>query len=143
MIDPDLQHQLTAADCASPPPPGSPITTARLAARLKLRRVRALATSAAIVLLGLGTWTLFLQPRLPTQTSQPDDSAHNIIASDIHAEIAQIASRIDRLLGDLATPTPEVSTDPKQLRFELATARANGLLAFQSNSQHTTSKEIR
>jgi len=134
----ELLDQLSAVDSASPPPPGPPITAARLTARLKQRRVRALATSAAVVLLGLGTWTLLAQPE-----PHNDDPVQSSVAADLNAEMAQLADRIDRLLGDLDAPLPEVHTGHKQLRFELATARANGLLAFQSNADNTTPKEIR
>lgn len=137
--DPDLLRTLSETDGASPPPAGAPITAERLHARLRLRRLRALAVSATLLLGGLSTWTLWSQP---TRSSDPDRQP--TVASDLGAELDELSSRIDRLLGELAAPLPPACTDEKELRFELAQARATGLLAFAASTQtNKKSKEIR
>ncbi|MBK8096934.1 MAG: hypothetical protein IPK26_07500 [Planctomycetes bacterium] len=113
--DRDLQGLLHAVDAAAPPPPGAPITFARLQALHARRRRRTLLlATAATALLGLA-FALFRSP--PAATLPLAASAD---------ERAGLQAELDRIGTMLASIPPY---DPEPLaRAQLALARGQAAL---------------
>ena len=136
----DVLQQLHAADQTCPPPPGRPITSAGLQQRLQRRRRKALVVAAALTLIGLGISTLVNTPVAAGATTSVD--------GDLHADLDALSIRVDRLLADLAaplptplpTPLPSVNNSNQQLRYELANARANALIAMHISPPSTPTR---
>ena len=130
--DRDLEARLAAADAASPPPAGAAITPWSLLAADARRRRHQLAGVAALSLLAL---LVFAWPRAP-RAHDDDVDGDGAIQQQLAQLRRDVQTRQDRLAGLVTVlPAPDGGGQDANLtlRYELANARANAVLARASS----------
>lgn len=139
--DPTLRA-LTELDANSPPPAGQVITPEMLTGRLRTQRLRsaAITTLALAILLPLATVCIDACRSNPRPDQDGDARQAAATASALTHELDEIAARVQRLLTSVANPPSRSASETHlhtsdleaDLRYELATARADALPTFVS-----------
>lgn len=138
MNGPELQL-LEALDRASPPPPAAPITPETLARRARNVRRRRVAAVAAVLLAATGSWFATAAAASDARADEPSP-----VARQVAAELQTLHRRVDALLARVSAPTTETLRPPRDrawLRYELARARADALVALDRPAPAAASGE--